>query len=686
MSTPKRSKFFALSSRNKPAAALKKSSPPTVPISTSQPPSTKAERILGLHAPNAGQQPPRLPRRADLHPNDAASEHSFEPSLEYSSLSHEDLLPPSFPSADLPPPRSAHSNRPIDARHRLDFSRLFPRSGSNSGRSAADPAPRSVAPSTYSTTPSFRAPSALSTTSSNTLTPGPRVLSTRRSTGSLRKESARRVRRDEFDNVKENVRRPPAGIQHWFEGLSEEECESSDPEAEAEPPSPGLTLDLDALDPGTESDTDPYAGTTRRSSGASSSQRRMLRASLTTTATSTTAASSVFSAPSLAPSSRPRTAPRRAAPDLAHTSILSTTSSSSSYSTPPSPELEPGIPVSESERRRQRSQRRKPQPKLMAVTPEEEALLGLMRRKRAAMARASPPFDVPPPAPPPSAALPPIPPTPPFPCATPPLPLRAPARGPPSLPMRSLSRPPPVLAEARRAEVRAKLHAPAPAAEEVLRADIRAKLNAPARESLAPRPESLVLPAEEMTGNAKFLLFPPAHVPGPASPCLSPSSMDFPLPPVLGQGLGIGLAPHAEEVEEEEVVRGRPAGSNGHSRRRSASSGCEGSGGVRLSRSGSEIAMGKRPRAETASSASVGDFVLLDPPPRTSSRRARAGSGAGWSTGRLVGGEASGSAAAEVGSSVPAGLAPVRCSVSEDVLAAWGSLGGWRGQEGTVYE
>ncbi|KAF2812574.1 uncharacterized protein BDZ99DRAFT_269621 [Mytilinidion resinicola] len=152
--------------------------------------------------------------------------------------------------------RQAKKNKPP----RLDLSRLFPKprtQNSSNGAPLLSPTkmvnspmpmsatsedfPRNPAASQRETTP---APSVKSVQRSDP--PAPSRVERPKNQKAKGKEAKNQkaFKRDVFDNAKVNVRRPPRGIQHWFEGLDEEDEEEDDdippppPIPERAPPKP----------------------------------------------------------------------------------------------------------------------------------------------------------------------------------------------------------------------------------------------------------------------------------------------------------------------------------------------------------------------------------------------------------------------------------------------------------------
>lgn len=136
----------------------------------------------------------------------------------------------------LPEPkeRDSRKNKPA----RLDLSKLFPKpkpNGQHNGnpllspnKMVNSPAAMSMAsdyfprPMTREPTPQIGGHVKLTTTSRHQKPVMPSAPSS----------PVRAFRRDEYDNAKVNVRRPPKGVQHWFDALDEDSDETAEDERE----------------------------------------------------------------------------------------------------------------------------------------------------------------------------------------------------------------------------------------------------------------------------------------------------------------------------------------------------------------------------------------------------------------------------------------------------------------------
>ncbi|CAO2655934.1 Nn.00g047370.m01.CDS01 [Neocucurbitaria sp. VM-36] len=118
---------------------------------------------------------------------------------------------------------------------RLDLSRLFPKPRVGDGQSHAN--------ALLSPTKMVNSPAALSTTSEYfprpmTREPTPQIgeqlklkkTTARHQVPAITSSSSpvRKFKRDEYDNAKVHVRRPPKGVQHWFDALDEDSDEASE--------------------------------------------------------------------------------------------------------------------------------------------------------------------------------------------------------------------------------------------------------------------------------------------------------------------------------------------------------------------------------------------------------------------------------------------------------------------------
>ncbi|KAF2089474.1 hypothetical protein K490DRAFT_63609 [Saccharata proteae CBS 121410] len=117
---------------------------------------------------------------------------------------------------------------------KLDLSKLFPKAPkdkSDSGllspaKFVSSPAPMSSASMFFPNNRDAHKPGSIRST---------RTTETVRDThADIRSQKSQPSYRDHYDNAKVNIRRPPPGIQHWFEGLSEEDEEEIDEAAAIE--------------------------------------------------------------------------------------------------------------------------------------------------------------------------------------------------------------------------------------------------------------------------------------------------------------------------------------------------------------------------------------------------------------------------------------------------------------------
>ncbi|KAF2493329.1 hypothetical protein BU16DRAFT_76738 [Lophium mytilinum] len=152
--------------------------------------------------------------------------------------------------------RQAKKNKPP----RLDLSRLFPKpraQNSSNGAPLLSPTKMVNSPMPMSATseyfPRHHAASLRETTPAPSIRsvqrqdpPAPSRIERPKNQKGKEKDAKdqKAFKRDVFDNAKVNVRRPPRGIQHWFEGLDEEDEEEDDdvppppPIPETAPPKP----------------------------------------------------------------------------------------------------------------------------------------------------------------------------------------------------------------------------------------------------------------------------------------------------------------------------------------------------------------------------------------------------------------------------------------------------------------
>ncbi|KAF2465399.1 uncharacterized protein BDR25DRAFT_336869 [Lindgomyces ingoldianus] len=137
---------------------------------------------------------------------------------------------------------------------RLDLSRLFPKPRSNTGheRTGILLSPNKLvnSPTAMSTVSEYfpRPMTREPTPTPNTARPQAKLTKTaKQQQGTLVQPQpstspVRLHKRDVYDSAKINVRRPPRGIQHWFEGLSESSDEDvNEPEAPVRAPIPVVT-------------------------------------------------------------------------------------------------------------------------------------------------------------------------------------------------------------------------------------------------------------------------------------------------------------------------------------------------------------------------------------------------------------------------------------------------------------
>ncbi|EAT86054.2 hypothetical protein SNOG_06223 [Parastagonospora nodorum SN15] len=118
---------------------------------------------------------------------------------------------------------------------RLDLSKLFPKprggEGSNHSRALLSPAKMVNSPAALSITSEYQFPRPM------TRDPTPNPQSQVKPKKLQRKQQSapetptspvRMHKRDEYDNAKINVRRPPKGVQHWFDALDEDSDEATE--------------------------------------------------------------------------------------------------------------------------------------------------------------------------------------------------------------------------------------------------------------------------------------------------------------------------------------------------------------------------------------------------------------------------------------------------------------------------
>ncbi|OCK84969.1 hypothetical protein K432DRAFT_82468 [Lepidopterella palustris CBS 459.81] len=127
--------------------------------------------------------------------------------------------------------KQSRRNKPA----RLDLSKLFPRpkgQNGNAGATLLSPTKFVASPAPMSATSEYFPPHQLNhgpetKLKTNKITKAPEQPAP---VATLHKKpsSEKSFQRDVFDNAKVNVRRPPRGIQHWFEGLEEEEDDDVD--------------------------------------------------------------------------------------------------------------------------------------------------------------------------------------------------------------------------------------------------------------------------------------------------------------------------------------------------------------------------------------------------------------------------------------------------------------------------
>jgi hypothetical protein len=117
---------------------------------------------------------------------------------------------------------------------RLDLTKLFPKPMTGDGHSHSllspgkmvkSPAAMSYKSADYFPHPMTRDPTPQPTKRTHKLAPTPKraVSSTKRAVSPVRLH-----KRDTYDNAKVNVRRPPKGVQHWFDALDDDSDEVSD--------------------------------------------------------------------------------------------------------------------------------------------------------------------------------------------------------------------------------------------------------------------------------------------------------------------------------------------------------------------------------------------------------------------------------------------------------------------------
>lgn len=112
---------------------------------------------------------------------------------------------------------------------RLDLSRLFPKPKDSwdqrHGNAMLSPAKMVNSPAAMSVNSEYfhRSPS-----SDRTPQPTPNKLQKNKSSARRPPSPVRIIERDEYDNAKVHVRRPPKGVQHWFDALDEDSDESSE--------------------------------------------------------------------------------------------------------------------------------------------------------------------------------------------------------------------------------------------------------------------------------------------------------------------------------------------------------------------------------------------------------------------------------------------------------------------------
>jgi hypothetical protein len=119
---------------------------------------------------------------------------------------------------------------------RLDLSKLFPKPKGGDGLAQSNvlfsPTKMVNSPAAMSFTSDYQFPRPM--TREPTPNPmgqnKPKKLQRKQMTSPYTPSSpARRVERDEYDNAKVHVRRPPKGVQHWFDALDEDSDEASQP-------------------------------------------------------------------------------------------------------------------------------------------------------------------------------------------------------------------------------------------------------------------------------------------------------------------------------------------------------------------------------------------------------------------------------------------------------------------------
>lgn len=177
------------------------------------------------------------------HPSAYSSSRSIDQESMHSSIPSVDL-----DSASVSSGKAASKKKKVPAR--LDLSKLFPKAPKSKDlndqqllsptKFVSSPVPMS------STSVHFSRPLTSPTTTSSNRTRATSVTSTKTS-DTLREGRAQaakdRAYNAPFDNAKVNRRRPPPGIQHWFEGLSDDD---DDDEEDAEQEIPAVPANVKA--------------------------------------------------------------------------------------------------------------------------------------------------------------------------------------------------------------------------------------------------------------------------------------------------------------------------------------------------------------------------------------------------------------------------------------------------------
>ncbi|KAF2460600.1 hypothetical protein BDY21DRAFT_168472 [Lineolata rhizophorae] len=239
---------------------------------------TKAERLLGTSSVHVSHHPPDpfehrpTPQHQPSHMTVAASEASFDEDpddLDMISAAAQDLAPPASPWRDLharpssnalgvaaqdPDQTSLHSHvlhhngssstlrshydpktaerEQAKAKRKkptgLDLSKLFPKPRTGS-RNLLSPTKLVSSPSVLSFAsdgPGNHAVESKSDISVDQVSSrNPSRQETLDPSGSLPRSQHQPSQRPVYDNAKTNVRRPPRGIQHWFDGIDEDDDE-----------------------------------------------------------------------------------------------------------------------------------------------------------------------------------------------------------------------------------------------------------------------------------------------------------------------------------------------------------------------------------------------------------------------------------------------------------------------------